>query len=85
MEPTEWGWILKDGKLLPVLTDKAPAPGSLLKLIRCGCTTGCNTKVCTCRKHGLECTAMCAECKGTLCFNSSHIDESEEEGDEEWT
>ena len=31
----EWGWVLKDTGLHPVLTDMPPAPAELLKIIRC--------------------------------------------------
>ena len=45
----EWGWVLKDTGLHPVLTDMPPAPAELLKIIRCNCTTDCGTARCTCK------------------------------------
>ena len=31
-----------------------PAPDDLLKVVRCQCKTDCDTRRCTCKKHGLE-------------------------------
>ncbi|GFR94039.1 hypothetical protein ElyMa_000908700 [Elysia marginata] len=39
-------------------------------MIRCNCKSDCRSKRCTCRKHGLECSLACAECKGIRCLNS---------------
>ena len=83
MDPTNFGWMQKDDKLIPVLAEKPPAPSSLLELIRCNCKTDCNTRRCRCRKHGLECTPMCGQCKGTSCPNSPQMDEDEEEDEED--
>ena len=33
--PEEWGWILKDQKLLPLTTNKKPAPNNILEMIHC--------------------------------------------------
>jgi len=46
---------LFEGLLLPVMTDKEPTPNEILEIIHCNCKTGCNTKRCTCRLHGLDC------------------------------
>ena len=48
LQPTEWAWYEKGGRYFAVLTDKAAAPPNLLKIIRCNCKTGCNSKQCTC-------------------------------------
>ena len=40
MKPTDWGWILKDAMLYPVLTDLPPAPVDILKVIKCSCMGG---------------------------------------------
>ena len=52
-DPQEWGWNVKQGKMVPIETDKDPAPKCLLEVIRCNCKSGCTTMQCTCRKHGL--------------------------------
>ncbi len=54
MDPTNWGWGLQDNKLTPIMTKKIPAPESLLKVVRCNCTTGCVTLRCSCRKYGTD-------------------------------
>ena len=79
----EWGWILKDGKLLPFTTDKAPAPKNLLKIIRCKCKGKCNKGHCTCRKHGLLCSYACGTCKGLSCDNREEIDFFLDESDDD--
>ena len=66
--PSEYGWKVVDGKLCPVLTDIDPAPQSLLQVVHCCCKTGCQSIRCTCRKHGMECTMACSECRG-VCSN----------------
>ncbi|KAL5005019.1 hypothetical protein ScPMuIL_018475 [Solemya velum] len=44
MEPEEWGWYFQNGNLLPETMESAPAPDSLLKVIRCQCKGDCDTK-----------------------------------------
>lgn len=70
MDPTDYGWKLEHGILVPVTTDLPAAPADVLKVIRCTCKSGCDTKRCSCRKHGLECTSGCGECRGVGCCNS---------------
>ena len=62
IDPLNWGWRLKDGKMMPVYTRKDPAPSTLLKIIRCGCKTDCSKRTCTCVKYNLKCSKMCIEC-----------------------
>ena len=69
--PEDWGRKLTVGKLLPVRTDLPPAHASLLQMVRCNCRKDCSTQRCTWRKHGLECSPACGECKGHSCANSS--------------
>lgn len=66
--PTDWGWCLSDGKLKPVEMDAEVAPACVLRLISCGCKTGCHTK-CTCRNNGLKCSSLCSRCGGNNCSN----------------
>lgn len=82
LEPEEWGWKESDGELLPLKTDLPPAPSKLIELFRCDCKTGCNTMRCTCRKHGLQCTSACGNCKGLDCTNSPVIIDTEFDDDE---
>jgi hypothetical protein len=76
LDPLDWGWSLSNGRLEPKTTDRPPAPESLLRVVRCDCSTSnCRTKQCTCKGLGLECTLACGECKGLSCENSPHIEE----------
>ena len=70
VEPTQCGWRLQHDKFVPVTTDLPAAPGDLLQVIRCMCRNNCDTRRCSCRKHGLECTPSCGECSGVSCSNS---------------
>jgi hypothetical protein len=71
LNPVEWGWCLKGNKLIPVKTDLAAAPARLLKVIRCSCKVNCESRRCTCKKHGLQCSYACGECRGIDCSNKS--------------
>ncbi|KAI3379074.1 hypothetical protein SNEBB_002215 [Seison nebaliae] len=82
MEPSEWGWRVEGEKLVPVMTDKRPAPEVLFRMIHCNCSGGCNTLKCTCRKHGLECTSACGHCQNGNCDNMTN-DPVMEEDDEQ--
>lgn len=75
----DWGWQVKKGKLVAIQTDKAPAPEQLLNVIVCKCKTDCRSARCTCRKHGLECSVMCGECRGVSCMNAPERDSDETE------
>ena len=71
--PTDWGWKLLNGKFVPITTDKEIAPENILNVVRCKCNLSsrrpCNTMLCSCRKHGLECVTACKNCHGTDCEN----------------
>ena len=73
VKSTDWGWRKNDNSLVPIMTDKDPAPIDLLKFIRCNCklTTKnpCSSNICTCRKHGLSCMTACGNCHGQNCTN----------------
>lgn len=43
----------------------------LLQVIRCTCKTDCSSLRCTCKKHDVECSVACSNCKGSECANSS--------------
>ncbi|VDI53443.1 Hypothetical predicted protein [Mytilus galloprovincialis] len=74
IDPCDFGWLIVNGKLMPIKTKRQPAPQRLLSIIRCNCKTNCDTRRCTCRKHGLECNISCGECRGQSCMNSRHGD-----------
>ena len=65
-----WGWILSDLGYFPILTDRAPAPADLLKIIRCNCATDCSSSRCSCQKHGMKCSMACGQSRGTACANA---------------
>lgn len=54
-------------------------PNSIVKhvLFRCNCTQECNTKTCTCRKHGIDCSIVCGNCKGVSCSNCTILEETD--------
>ena len=77
LKPCDFGWIIRDGKLHPLTTDLPPAPANVLKLSKCSCAGSCS-KLCSCRKNGLECSLACKNCKGLTCTNSDKFNENEE-------
>lgn len=58
--PTSSGWKNCDGKLKPVLTTLPPVPKACREIVFCGCTKGCTTKNCSCKRaDNLPCSAAC--------------------------
>lgn len=83
IRPTDWGWKMVQGHLLPVSTDVPAAADILLRVIHCGCTGDCSSARCTCKKSNLECSPACTQCHGTDCSNVSHVvDNESDDGDE---
>ena len=79
LDPLQWGWKVDgNNRLQPVKMCLPPAPSNLLKIIRCNCKTHCDTKRCSCRKHGISCSICCGECRGVSCSNSEIIDNDNE-------
>ena len=70
LQVDSWGWIHSDSGYFPILTDIAPAPADLLKIIRCNCATDCSSSRCSCQKHGMKCSMACGQCRGTACTNA---------------
>ena len=68
-DPNEYGWKWDETKEIfeSVMPTNLPAPDSITELISCGCTTGCQTDRCRCRKNELLCTEMrrCKDCENT--------------------
>ncbi|KAE9528592.1 hypothetical protein AGLY_012167 [Aphis glycines] len=80
LNPTDWGWILREGVLMPRRMLQLPAPDCLLNMIFCKCVKGCGA-LCSCRKLGLDCSAVCANCHGQSCYNSPPLESTVEEND----
>ena len=80
--PEEWGWRESEEILVPVTTDMLPAPDDLLCMIRCNCKSDCGTMRYTCKKHGITCSIVCGNCKGSGCMNStSNEDDNDDDVD----
>ena len=74
LPPEEWGWKIVDGVLMPVETDRAFAPDSLLNMVSCCCKEdGCSSMLCSCKKLGLFCSSMCSKCHGLTCQNQTPV------------
>ena len=76
------GWRRMEIYSRAVMTDLPSAPEDLLCIIRCNCTTDCSTTRCSCRKHNVECSPACGQCRGVGCCNSSVADSSEDDDDD---
>lgn len=81
LDPTQWGWHVKNRKLMPVYTSKDPAPSNLLKIIKCGCKTDCRKRTCTCHKYGLNRSLLCGECRGVSCLNCQDHKDIDDDND----
>lgn len=81
LNASDFGWFVANGRLMPIKTKKYPAPQRLLSIIHCKCKTNCETRRCTCKKHGLECNEACGECRGQSCSNCVRIDMETDTGE----
>ena len=66
LDPLEWGWKLSKTSLVPIMTDRDPAPSNLLQFVRCKCKAEnrrCSTSICFCCKQGLKCVLSCGTCR----------------------
>ena len=77
----EWGWRSAAEQLTPIMTDLAPAPQSLLQIMRCNCSQDCSTHRCSCRKNDLPCNPACGQCKGSACTNAPEQIPDDEDSD----
>ena len=66
---TDWGWILREDRLLPKIMDYEPALKSLSKIIKFGCSMYCDNNQCTCKRNGLFCSEFCVSCTSGFCKN----------------
>ena len=71
---------------VPVRYSLPTVPEELLKTIYCKCKTVCDTRRCTCKEHGLECSVAYAECHGSTCYiirQHYKLEDEEEDADEQ--
>ena len=85
LRPTEWGWQQCDNAdmgFVPLQTYLAPAPENLLRVIRCNCMADCSTLRCTCKKHNIDCSPACGNCRGSGCANILQLPYGDDEDDD---
>ena len=68
---------------VPILSDIAEAPESVMKLVRCGCGISKCSKRCSCRRHNLTCTEACAcgadeECTNTAVHQTKELENTDD-------
>jgi len=63
---------------MPLQTSLPPAPEHLLQVMRCNCQTDCSTLRCSSKKHNIECTPACGNCKGTGGTIISHDNDTDD-------
>ena len=66
---------------LVLTTDRPVAPTGVLRIVSCGCKTGCR-KTCGCRKAGLNCSTMCRHCNGQPSSNIHALTVSQDSDDD---
>ena len=73
---TDMGWVRVDGQLVPYLLSLPPIPKACSEIMSCGCTKGCLSKLCSCRKMSLPCieTCKCRKHGNQECRNSQNED-----------
>lgn len=81
LDPLDWGWTMSNGKLVPVKTRLPAAPDQLINVIRCKCKSNCDNRRCSCRKHGLQCTTACTDCRSRSCSNAEQVEAEEDQND----
>ena len=67
---TEMGWMHSEGQLVPRLLSLPPISKACKEITTCGCTKGCLSQRCSCRKIRMECIEAC-NCRklGVSCLN----------------
>ena len=81
MNAEDWGWKVQNNQYVPIMSNEPAAPESLLQMVRCQCTTACQTKRCSCRRYGLPCTLACGPCQDNTCENPHNQQLNEEDYD----
>ena len=74
VDPTEWGWKIKEDCHVPVTSQLPAAPDEILEIIHCGCKTGCKQHQCSCVRHGIMCGPGCVNCTDN-CENKANSDD----------
>ena len=82
LSPLDWGWQESPNGFIPIRMDQPAAPEQLLKTIKCNCTGRCDTKRCTCRKNGLQCSLACGNCRGKSCTNCQQDNSTDSDDDD---
>ena len=75
---TECGFKIVENRYMPVMTTQLPAPKAVLDFVKCGCKTGCKTKICSCVEAGNYCTPLC-KCYEDDCENKERFTIEEED------
>ena len=78
LHPKEWGWRECDGGFVPLQTSLPLASEHLLRVIRCNCQADCSTLRCSCKRHNIECTPACGNCRGSGCTNILHDNDTDD-------
>lgn len=73
LDPVKYGWQRTEIGLQPVKSEEQPIPPEVAEKISCKCQKGCKAS-CSCRKHGLNCSRLCANCNGDGCTNAPMVD-----------
>ena len=79
MFSVDWVWKSSAWNLLSIMTDRQPAPQEFLKVVRCGCTSACDTMRCCCRKNGMTCSTACSKCRDVCANIPNDIDSNSDE------
>lgn len=77
-DPTEHGWKAVDSVLDIQWISLPVAPDSVLQNVYCSCKKSlCTSNKCSCKKGGMECTAMCRckDCQNISCIQCNHSDD----------
>ncbi|KAH3816206.1 hypothetical protein DPMN_117718 [Dreissena polymorpha] len=70
--------------IIPIMTQNNASPEELLQIDNFNYFLGCKSSRCSCRRHGLPCTAVCGTCQTENCKspnNSQVVTEEEDEGE----
>ena len=85
LSPETNGWAIENGKLLPTLMTKDPAPASLLELTICKCNrSACKRDdLCQCKANYIPCTEACLCMTDETCQNIFRIVETSDDEDDD--
>jgi len=61
LPPETIGWRMEETSLISELSSLPPVPKACEELISCTCSTGCRTKLCSCKKAKIQCNAFCMQ------------------------